>query len=112
MYGRRRVIPNLHSRQYNLRKAAEREAVNTPVQGSAADIIKRAMLAVDERLKAGGYKARMLLQVHHELLLEVPDAELEDVRTHVIEAMEGAADLRVPLVVHAAVGDNWNQAHG
>jgi len=112
LFGRRRVIPNIHSRQFNLRKAAEREAVNTVVQGTAADIIKLAMLRVDEMLRHEGYRARLLLQVHDELLLEVPPDEVNAVRAAVVDAMQRAAELKVPLVANSAVGSNWNEAHG
>jgi len=112
LFGRRRVIPNIHSRQFNLRKAAEREAVNTVVQGTAADIIKLAMLRVDEMLRHEGYRARLLLQVHDELLLEVPPDEVDAVRAAVVDAMQRAAELKVPLVANSAVGSNWNEAHG
>lgn len=112
LYGRRRVIPEIHSRTFNERSAGEREAVNTRIQGTAADLIKMAMLKVDAALTASGTGARMLLQVHDELLLEVPEAEVEAVRTLVKGEMEGAATLDVPLVVTTATGMTWNEAHG
>ncbi len=112
LFGRRRVIPDIHSRQWNLKKAAEREAVNTVIQGTAADLIKLAMLAVGARLRDGGFRARMLLQVHDELLLEVPEDEIARVEPVVRAAMEGVYDLAVPLVVNTATGANWNAAHG
>jgi len=112
LYGRRRVIPNIHSRQWNLRKAAEREAVNTVVQGTAADMIKIAMLKVADLLEAGGYRARLLLQVHDELLLEVPHDEVLRLEPELKRAMQTAAKLKVPLVANTATGATWNEAHG
>ncbi len=112
LFGRRRLIPQIHSKRFNERSAAEREAVNTPVQGTAADLIKLAMIKVDGALRSEGLGARILLQVHDELLLEVPEAEVEAVQALVIREMMGAADLIVPLAVNTAVGKTWNQAHG
>ncbi len=110
LYGRRRLIPEIYAKNFNDRGAGEREAVNTRVQGTAADIIKIAMIRVAEALQP--YKARMLLQVHDELLLEVPEDELDAVKELVVREMSGAADLRVPLAVNVATGSNWNDAHG
>ena len=112
LYGRRRLIPEIHSKAFSERGAAEREAVNTCVQGTAADIIKIAMRKVYYALREKGLKARLLLQVHDELLLEVPVEEVETVREIVIREMENAVELRVPLVVNSSVGANWNDAHG
>ena len=112
LYGRRRLIPEIHAAAYNDRMGAEREAVNTCIQGTAADIIKLAMLRVRAALKAAGLKTRMLLQVHDELLLEVPEAEVEVARALVAEEMRAAAELVVPLVVNTATGRTWNEAHG
>ena len=92
-------------------QAAERTAINAPMQGSAADIIKKAMLAVDGWLGQGGADARMVMQVHDELVLEVADAEVEAVCEQLCQLMAGAADLSVPLLVEAGVGDNWDEAH-
>lgn len=111
LYGRRRLLPGLSSKRWNERAAAEREAVNTVIQGTAADIMKLAMLAVHRRLRGEGLGARMLLQVHDELLLEVPDEEIEQVKELVVAEMEGAASLTVPLVVNAAMGRSWREAH-
>jgi DNA polymerase-1 len=87
---------------------AEREAINMPIQGTAADIMKKAMIEVDRRLREGGYRARMLLQVHDELLLEVPEEESEQVRALVVEIMETAGDvLQVPVIADASLGVNW-----
>jgi DNA polymerase-1 len=111
LFGRRRPLPDLASSNQMARAAAERVAVNTPVQGTAADIIKRAMLEVERQLTAHGLKAQLLLQVHDELVLEVPHAEVEAVTTLVRTAMAGAADLAVPLHVDVGVGANWSEAH-
>ncbi len=105
--GRRRAIngiKNVTGRNGNL---AERTAINTVIQGSAADLIKRAMLAVDRRIRESGMKARMLLQIHDELVFEVPDAEILPLAHLVREAMTTALDLSVPLAVEVASGPNW-----
>ena len=92
------------------RQRAEREAINTPIQGTAADIMKKAMIEVDDRLQKDGLRAQMLLQVHDELVLEAPEDEIEAVRTLVVETMEGAADiLNVPVVAEAHHGPNWQE---
>jgi DNA polymerase-1 len=94
-----------------LRQAAERTAINAPMQGTAADIIKMAMINVDNWLENSDLKSRMIMQVHDELVLEVPESELDDVKQGLTELMESAAQLRVPLVVDVGVGDNWDEAH-
>jgi DNA polymerase-1 len=111
MFGRRRYLPDIASRNMVARMAAERTAVNTPIQGTAADLVKRAMLLVQRALAAGGHAARMLLQVHDELVLESPPDEVEAVRRLVKSGMEGAAELAVPLVVDVGEGDTWAAAH-
>jgi DNA polymerase-1 len=111
LFGRRRPVPGLSSASAMERAAAERVAVNTPVQGTAADLIKRAMIEVHRQLHEGGYKARLLLQVHDELVLEVPLAEVQAVASLVREAMVGAAELSVPLQVDLRHGANWAEAH-
>ena len=93
------------------RIAAENMAVNTPIQGAAADIIKRAMLAVHAALRERALRARMLLQVHDELVLDVPEAELEEVQELLRDAMQGAADLAAPLEVSMGHGRSWIDAH-
>ena len=110
-FGRRRPLRGLDARNPNERAAAERVAINTPVQGTAADIIKMAMLRVQRRIDAEHPRATLILQVHDELLLEVPDEELEAVKAAVVEEMAGAADLVVPLVVDVGVGRTWDEAH-
>jgi DNA polymerase-1 len=111
LLGRRRALPDLNSRNRVLRQAAERMAVNTVIQGTAADLIKKAMLAVDRDLEAEGLRARMILQVHDELVLEVPVAEVERVGERVRDCMENVLPLGVPLRVDVGVGGNWREAH-
>ncbi len=108
--GRRRYLPDLSSDNRQLREMAERAALNAPIQGSAADIIKKAMLGVDRELKAQGLKSRMLLQVHDELVLEVAAGERDAVEKLVREQMGSAADLSVPLDVSVGVGVSWHEA--
>ncbi|HXG43787.1 MAG TPA: DNA polymerase I [Gemmatimonadales bacterium] len=110
LFGRRRYIPEINDKNWNLRAFAERTAQNTPLQGSAADLIKMAMIRVHQALRDEGLAARLLLQVHDELVLEAPVAEVERVTRLVREHMEGAARLKVPLVVEVGVGDNWLDA--
>jgi DNA polymerase-1 len=112
LFGRRRYVPELKDRNYNIRAFGERTATNSPLQGSAADLIKIAMVRIAAALKQAGLASRMILQVHDELVLEVPDAE-RVIATEVVKRhMEGAADLRVPLVVTVGVGMNWVDAKG
>jgi len=106
LFGRTRPIPEINSPQPNLRSFAERTAMNTPMQGTAADLIKLAMIELDRRL-ASDFQARMILQVHDELLFEVPEEELPRLTQLVKEVMEGAHELRVPLVVDTKAGPNW-----
>lgn len=110
-FGRRLYLPEINSGQAIRRKATERAAINAPMQGTAADIIKRAMLAVSTFLQQAGLKSRLVLQVHDELLLEVAEAELEQVEAGVLRCMIDAAELKVPLLVGCGIGDNWQQAH-
>lgn len=107
--GRRRFLPDLRSRNPNLRQAAERAAINMPIQGTAADIMKRAMIRVDRALGEARSGARMLLQVHDELVLEVPVGEVDEVAGIVREGMEGAANLDVPLVAEIQSADTWEK---
>ena len=107
LFGRKRPIPDLASKNPNLRGFAERTAVNTPLQGTAADLIKIAMLRLDREIRERGLEAKMLLQVHDELVLEVPETEVETVKALVKECMEGAHTLSVPLDVEVSVGGNW-----
>ena len=107
--GRRRYLPDLNSRNRNAKNAAERTAVNSVIQGSAADVIKIAMIAIADRLTREEREARMLVQVHDELLFEIPPGEIEEVAALVAEEMRGAMDLRVPLEVDVSTGDNWGE---
>ncbi|MDX8046686.1 DNA polymerase I [Gracilibacillus sp. S3-1-1] len=107
---RRRYLPDITSRNFNQRSFAERTAMNTPIQGSAADIIKLAMIELDKQLKQGNYQANMLLQVHDELILEVPEEEMEKVSNLLVDVMENAIELSVPLKVDVESGDTWYDA--
>ncbi|MDS4317896.1 DNA polymerase I [Pseudomonas aeruginosa] len=111
LFGRRLYLPEIHSKNGAMRKAAERTAINAPMQGTAADIMKRAMVAVDNWLQESGLDARVILQVHDELVLEVREDLVEQVREGIRPLMSGAATLDVPLVVEAGVGSNWDEAH-
>jgi DNA polymerase-1 len=107
LYDRIRPIPDIGSKDFNLRHFAERTAVNSPIQGTAADIIKIAMIRIHRRLQDQSLSSKILLQVHDELVLEAPETEVEAVRTLIREEMEGAAALLVPLKVDLNVADNW-----
>ncbi len=109
--GRRRYLPDLRSPSRQKREAARRAAENMPNQGTTADIIKQAMLKVHARLRERSLRARMLLQVHDELLLELPESELSEVAELVLAEMSGAAKLSVPLKVEAKCGPNWGEMH-
>jgi DNA polymerase I len=111
LFGRRLHLPEINARNGMRRQAAERTAINAPMQGTAADIIKRAMIAVDEYLSSSSVDAKMIMQVHDELVLEVAPADLETVQTEVVRLMMAAADLAVPLEVGVGVGANWDEAH-
>jgi DNA polymerase-1 len=111
LYGRRLYLPEIHSRNYNRRQYAERTAINAPMQGSAADLIKLAMIEVDRWLRKEAPDTLMILQVHDELVLEVPEADLETAEHKIVELMVSVADLRVPLEVDTGSGNNWKQAH-
>jgi DNA polymerase-1 len=115
LFGRRAHYPEIRSSQPSLRAFQERAAINAPIQGSAADIIRRAMIRMDEALEAARLRAKMLLQVHDELVFEVPDAEVEETIPVVRRVMESAAEpavrLKVPLKVDARAADNWDEAH-
>lgn len=107
--GRERLIPDIHSPNAMVRAAAERLAVNTPIQGTEADLIKIAMLDIDKRLRVSGKKTKMLLQIHDELLFEVPNEELPEVEKIIRECMQGAMNLKVPLLVDIHIGKNWQE---
>ena len=110
LYKRRRELPDINSRNFNVRNFAERTAINSPIQGSAADILKVAMINLDKALTDAGLSTRMLLQVHDEIVLEVPMAELETVKAMVKETMESAIQLSVPLIVDENEGETWYEA--
>lgn len=110
LYKRRRELPDINSRNFNVRNFAERTAINSPIQGSAADILKVAMINLDKALTDAGLSTRMLLQVHDEIVLEVPMAELETVKTMVKETMESAIQLSVPLIADENEGETWYEA--
>ncbi|HEX6574605.1 MAG TPA: DNA polymerase I [Gemmatimonadaceae bacterium] len=107
IFGRRRYIPELRERNFNIRAFGERTAANSPIQGSAADLIKIAMIRIDDRLRENKHQSKMLLQVHDELVFEVAPEEIEDVKALVKHEMENAAQLSVPLVVDIGTGANW-----
>ncbi|MGQ7624989.1 DNA polymerase I [Streptococcus suis] len=110
LYKRRRELPDINSRNFNVRNFAERTAINSPIQGSAADILKVAMINLDKALTDAGLSTRMLLQVHDEIVLEVPMAELETVKAMVKETMESAIQLSVPLIADENEGETWYEA--
>ncbi|HFI0317514.1 TPA: DNA polymerase I [Streptococcus suis] len=110
LYKRRRELPDINSRNFNIRNFAERTAINSPIQGSAADILKVAMINLDKALTDAGLSTRMLLQVHDEIVLEVPMAELETVKAMVKETMESAIQLSVPLIADENEGETWYEA--
>ena len=111
-FGRRRYIPELRDRNYNIRAFGERTAQNSPIQGSAADLIKIAMIRIADRLREERFAAHMLLQVHDELVFEAPPEELEPLRGLVVREMEHATALSVPLVVDVGVGRDWLETKG
>ncbi len=111
LFGRRLYLPDINDRNAQRRQYAERSAINAPMQGTAADIIKRAMISVQQWLDAGKVPARMIMQVHDELVFEVDEESIDEVRTRITEMMSGAAKLSVPLVVEAGTGSNWDEAH-
>lgn len=111
VFGRRLYLPEINSRNGMRRQAAERTAINAPMQGTAADIIKLAMIQVDDWLQSSNLQSRMIMQVHDELVLEVPSSEIDRVQQGLTDLMENAVGLLVPLVVDIGVGDSWDEAH-
>ena len=111
VFGRRLYLPEINARNANRRQYAERSAINAPMQGTAADIIKRAMIRVADWINSERPDARMIMQVHDELVFEVADSAVDAVRERVVELMSGAAELAVPLKVDAGIGANWDEAH-
>ena len=111
LFGRKRYLPDIHSHNATVRSFAERNAVNAPIQGTAADIIKMAMVSIHRRLKEAGLKAQMIMQVHDELNFNVPVNEVEQVREIVVNEMQNAVHLSIPLIAECGVGENWLEAH-
>ena len=111
VFGRRLYLPDIRASQAGRRAGAERAAINAPMQGTAADLIKKAMIATRDWLAASGLRSRLVLQVHDELVLEVPRAELDTIREQLPKLMGGVAALKVPLLVEVGAGDNWDEAH-
>ncbi|HZJ92888.1 MAG TPA: DNA polymerase I [Thiopseudomonas sp.] len=111
IFGRRLYLPDIKAKNAAIRKGAERTAINAPMQGSAADIIKRAMITVDQWLAESKLDARVIMQVHDELVLEVREDQVEELRAGLLPLMSAGAALDVPLIVEAGVGDNWDEAH-
>ena len=111
VFGRRLYLPEINSRNGQRRQYAERTAINAPMQGTAADIIKRAMISVDKALAANKMDARVVMQVHDELVVEALESDVDAVTDLLRNEMEQAASLKVPLIVDIGVGDNWDEAH-
>jgi DNA polymerase-1 len=111
LYGRRLYLPDINSSNGMRRQAAERTAINAPMQGTAADIIKLAMIDVDAWIRQQDLPITMIMQVHDELVFEVPEMDVEEVSEKLKAIMESAADLAVPLIADVGTGDNWEQAH-
>ena len=109
--GRRRYLKDINSQNAIVRGAAERNAVNAPIQGSAADIIKLAMIAIQNRLENENWKSKMLLQVHDELVFDVPKEEINTLQEMVKKEIENAFEINVPLIVDIGIGNNWLEAH-
>ena len=111
VYGRRLYLPDINASNHNVKQYAERTAINAPMQGTAADIIKRAMIEVDRWLTTQSSSTRMIMQVHDELVFEVESSQVEQTQLKVCEIMQSVADLQIPLIVDAASGENWSAAH-
>jgi len=111
VFGRRLYLPDINARNKMMQQAAERTAINAPMQGTAADIIKRAMLDVETALASSELDAKMIMQVHDELIVEVREDQVDEIASLLSELMMGAANLDVPLIVEAGIGDNWDEAH-
>jgi DNA polymerase-1 len=111
LFGRRRYLPDINSHNATVRGFAERNAINAPIQGTAADIIKVAMIRISNRFKREGIRSKMILQVHDELNFSVYPEEKEQVERIVLEEMQGAIQLKVPLIADCGFGENWLEAH-
>jgi DNA polymerase-1 len=110
LYGRIRPLAGINDRNANIRRAAEREAINMPIQGTASDIVKIAMLHVEEAFRREGLNAKILMQVHDELLVECPAGEADEVAETLKREMEHAVKIDVPLIAEVGIGDNWMEA--
>ncbi len=110
MFHRRRYLPEIHASNFNIRSFAERTAMNSPIQGTAADILKVAMIELDREMQERNFQAKLLLQVHDELIFEVPEEEVESLQSLVEEVMENAVSLSVPLKADSNIGNNWYEA--
>ena len=110
LFHRRRYLPEIHSSNFNIRSFAERTAMNSPIQGTAADILKVAMIELDREMQERNFQAKLLLQVHDELIFEVPEKEVESLQSLVEEVMENAVSLSVPLKADSNIGNNWYEA--
>ena len=111
IFGRRLYLPDINAKNKNLQMAAERTAINAPMQGTAADIIKKAMILVHSWLTEGGLDAKIIMQVHDELVVEVAEHQVDLLSEGLIAIMSSAASLKVPLLVESGVGNNWDEAH-
>jgi DNA polymerase-1 len=111
VFGRRLHLPDINAKNVQRRQYAERSAINAPMQGTAADIIKRAMIEAEREIEAGRLPGRLIMQVHDELVLEVPTAAADEARRRLVGIMQAAAELSVPLRVDARAGANWDEAH-
>jgi DNA polymerase-1 len=111
IYGRRLYLPDIKASNAMMRQAAERTAINAPMQGSAADIIKRAMINMHNWLANTDLDVKMIMQVHDELIFEVAEKDLEKAQAKIVDIMENSSKIDVPLLVEAGVGDNWDEAH-
>jgi len=111
MLGRQRFLPTINSQNKNIRQAAERIAMNTPIQGSAADLIKLAMLNIDRQLRTKNLKSKLILQVHDELIIEAPNDESDTIIELLKHEMSQVMQLKVPLVIDIGSGNNWDDAH-
>ena len=110
LFYRRRYLPEIHASNFNIRSFAERTAMNSPIQGTAADILKVAMIELDREMQERNFQAKLLLQVHDELIFEVPEEEVESLQSLVEEVMENAVSLSVPLKADSNIGNNWYEA--
>jgi DNA polymerase I len=110
MFNRRRYIPEILSENQNIRQFAQRTAINTPIQGTAADMIKIAMISIHEKLKAGNLKSKMILQVHDELVFDVAQGELNQISAIAQKGMEEVVELEIPIMVNVRSGRNWEEA--